>query len=813
MLVVSTVLFSFVILGINFDNFLKENDFDATKKRMIHAFSRVTSHVEAIRSSLTAGIAFNQTDESLLASIELINNYQDKENYNAVLLDEEKKNVAEKLLDKVKFSFNRDIALYDKNSELIAFIVKHDGEYLLNFISYDNGKRFVWQKLESQPRYIITEYNSSESNFIHYHHPAYYAINDATNDTLVTYHSNSNGLYIKSHHNITDPKSRQIIAHIEMTNLLDSAYFAHLSIDLNVDIHREENCSMDATDLLRSDIEDLHVTQNDLSYMACGYIDTLDGKLFITAKLQKELLQQNLRENRYQLLLLIIGVTVVILTLLHYLFKRSLATPLSQLMEQIQKVRNRDYEHLSLVKSGDELETISNNIDLLASTVRSREASLKESRENLRYLSDHDVLTGLPNRRFFEQKVQEAHLFANEHNSRFALLFIDVDHFKEVNDTLGHPVGDILLRKIAETLNLFTTTGDTLARIGGDEFIILVEKYDHDKLTEMLGNMIKRFNQPLECHEYKLISTISVGIAVYPMDADDNISLIQYADLALSRQKDKGGNGYNFFSYEMAIGYKERVSILRQLKEAVKDYAGFYLVYQPKISVTTKKIVAVEALIRWNSPLNGPVRPDQFITFAEESGLIVPLGKWILLQACSDFVKLKKDYPILQYIGINISIVQLLQDNILTTLDETINTTGISPEHIEIEITESYIATSDQRVLGLLDKFREKKTKLSIDDFGTGYSSLNYLHKLPVTALKIDKTFIDNVPHSQESILIIQSIISLSKAFNLSVTAEGVEEIEQVKFLESIGCDEIQGYYYSRPLTYEQLVEYIKEHS
>jgi len=806
--VVSTLLFSFLILGINFDAFLKENDFEATTKKMTHAFSRLLSHIDDIKSSLIKGIAFNQTDESLLASIELINNYQDKYHYNAILLDEEKKNIAQKLLDKVKLSFNKDIALYDKSGELIAFVVSTGDEYQLNFISYENGEKTLYQKLESQEGYSQKSYTSSD--FVNYTHPQYYEPKEATDKIPITYHANNHGLYIKSHHNMHHNNTNQIIAHIEMTHLLDSKYFDRISFDLNVDIKRDTNGSKRAIDLFKDDIEKLDVIQDELHYVASGTIMTHDGEFYITLKLQKSLLQHNLMKNRYHLLVLIFGVTLVILALLHYLFKRNLAIPLEELMEQIKMIQNRDYTLATPIKSGDELETISRNIHLLASTVHAREVSLKKSQENLRYLSDHDTLTGLPNRRFFENKIEEARLYADGCDTPFALLFIDVDHFKEINDTLGHPIGDILLQQITKRLSQFITDENMVARIGGDEFIILVYNYEHDKLNKTLEEIIQKFNQPLECMEYKIIITLSIGVAIYPHDATDNITLLQYADLALGLQKERGGNGSLYFGDEMAKEYHQRISILRQLKDSVNDFSGFYLLYQPKISITTKKIIAVEALVRWNSPQNGLVNPDQFITYAEESGLIVPLGKWIMYQAFSDFVKIQQEHPTLKYIGINISIVQILHDNIPNTIQEAINLTGIAPQSIEIEITESYMATKDLRIREILEKIRQMDIKLSIDDFGTGYSSLNYLHKLPVTGLKIDKTFIDNLPFSVESISVIEAIIALSRAFKLSVTAEGVENIKQVEFLEAIGCDEIQGYYYSKPLTFIELQKYIE---
>ena len=811
-LVIFSLFFSFIILGLNFDSFLKENDYKATHKRMTHGFDRIVTHIAESKQSLSKGISFTQSDESLLASIDLINNYQDKENYNSVLLDEEKKIIAQKLLNKVKLSLNNHIILYDINGELLAYVIKRKEQYQLNFISYRDGKQVLFSKYEDEDVYHQIPFKPHK--LIEYQHNIYYNMNDATTNILITYHLDDTDIFIKSHHNILSQDGSSIVAHIEMSYSLNQAYFKHLSEDLNMMISLQHSSSDDSSNsksLLDTEIErSLVMKQTADSYNAEMFLDTEDGRINITMTLQKSILQHNLKENRYQLFLLILGVTLMILLLLRFLFHRGLAIPLELLMKQIYRVQQRDYSPVEVLRTGDELEAISQNINQLAFTINSRESELKKSQETLTYLSYHDVLTTLPNRRFFEEKLQIALESANqnEDKNRFALLFLDLDGFKEVNDTLGHPIGDKLLQKVSQSLKDTIDSDDTVARFGGDEFMILVNQiHKNEKIELLIQKIMDIFQKPFSCQDYEVRSTISIGITKYLDDGDDGVSLISNADLALHQAKINGGNTYCYFTHEMVQKLRKRINMINNMKSAFDTFKQFYLLYQPKISTSTGKIIAVEALVRWNSS-DGLIRPDEFIGLSEETGLIIPLGEWILHQACSDFVQLQRENCLLEQISVNISTVQMTQSNMLQTVRNVLRDTKIEAKYLELEITESYLVHTDQSALELLQKFRDMNIQLAIDDFGTGYSSLSYLQKLPVTRLKIDKSFIDDLPYSKESVAIATAIMTLGKTFDLSITAEGVETKEQLDFLKDIGCDEIQGYYYAKPLTLDGLREF-----
>jgi EAL domain-containing protein (putative c-di-GMP-specific phosphodiesterase class I) len=305
-----------------------------------------------------------------------------------------------------------------------------------------------------------------------------------------------------------------------------------------------------------------------------------------------------------------------------------------------------------------------------------------------------------------------------------------------------------------------------------------------------------------------LNTTASIGIALCPDDGEDTVTLIKHADMAMYQAKEAGRNHYSFFSAELAASVKRRIDQAHALKKAVRDLDEFHLLYQPKICLRTGRVESTEALVRWQSASLGFVLPDQFIRLAEESNLIIPLGEWIIDQAFRDFMFFQQSGSPVKKICVNVSGIQLINSDIVSTVQQAIKRTGIRPEQIELEITEGSLATKEKKALQALDRLRAMHIDLAIDDFGTGYSSMSYLQELPVTRLKIDKSFIDNLPTSEESNAIVRAIIALAKTFHLHITAEGVETEEQVKFLRKAGCDEIQGYFYAKPLYGEEFLTF-----
>lgn len=510
------------------------------------------------------------------------------------------------------------------------------------------------------------------------------------------------------------------------------------------------------------------------------------------------------------MLLIIIVVTLVVLITLRVIFFKTLISPLDLLMEQIHKIEKQHYEPSALVRTGDELEEISKNINQLAGAVQDRERALLASQKQLEFLSLHDPLTALPNRRLFNKRLQQAIRRARRNCSQLAILFLDLDEFKQVNDSLGHNIGDQLLIEIALRM---TETREfeplITARLGGDEFTILIEESSgKSDIAAAAEQLLKLFRTPFTCSEYELSTTASIGIAVFPDDGEDIVTLIKHADMAMYQAKETGRNNYSFFSAMLAADVKNRIDRVNALKQAVHNFDEFHLLYQPKVCLRTGKVESMEALVRWQSPLLGFVMPDQFIRLAEETNLIIPLGEWIIERAFHDFMRFQQQGSPAKKICVNISGVQLLQGDIVSTVQRAITRTGIRPEQIELEITEGSLATKEIKALQALACFREMRIDLAIDDFGTGYSSMSYLQQLPVTRLKIDKSFIDNLPDSTESGAIVQAIIALARTFHLHITAEGVETAEQLNFLKKLGCDEIQGYFYAKPLSDKEFLTF-----
>ena len=817
LIAVLSIVIAITILGVYFDMFLKDIYFIDAKHRILDAREKIKVDIKNQESELIKGISFIKDDKQMLASVSLINNYQDKKNYNAILLDEEKKDLTEQLLKRVKISFNSDIVLYDKNEELIAFVVRDEKGYRLNFISYENSKKFLYTKYERDSKYLKEEYkDKSEYPFKHI---SYYTQPDLKSTTPITYHYMNNSLYIRAHKSIFNSKTGNTIVHIEMSYKMGAVYFKNISSNLNMNISMTDkpSCQKKSLPLFQKSIfKDNDIVQNKRDYHVCyKIVAAKDQTTYIIISLEKSILNIALNKNRMELLFFLVLLTLITLIILYYLFNSILSQPLNRLMKNIFKIEKGDYSESAVIKSNDELEEISINVNNLAKAVNARESQLIESQKKLEYLSTHDELTGLLNRRLFNRSFEQALENAKIKELKLALLFIDLDQFKQVNDTLGHIVGDDLLVQVANRLSSYLGENNTLGRIGGDEFTIFVESFERrDEVESFAQNILDEFHTPFVCGEYEINITASIGIAVYPYDGFDYVTLSKNADLAMYKSKDVGRNNYSFFSVEFSNYLEKRANVINALKVALQNKDEFILLYQPKISIETKKIVGIEALIRWNSSVLGFVTPDEFISVAEDTHMIIEIGKWVLNKACSDFVKLKSNACCsIEQISINVSAVQLQYSDMIESVKETIAQTNISAKEIELEVTESYTATNEINVIETLSKFREMGISLAIDDFGTGYSSLSYLQKLPITRLKIDKAFVDDLPNSTESVAVVNAIIALAQSFNLKITVEGVETIERVKFFEDKYCDDIQGYVYSKPISFDELKEFVANNS
>ncbi len=435
----------------------------------------------------------------------------------------------------------------------------------------------------------------------------------------------------------------------------------------------------------------------------------------------------------------------------------------------------------------------------------------KQTEERLLKLANFDSLTGLPNRALFRDRLRRAITRAQRNKTRLALLFLDLDRFKNINDSLGHHAGDQLLRGVAKRLTQNARKGDTVARLGGDEFTVILENIHTPDDASLVANKILELMEPpfrLDGHE--LVVSPSIGITLYPDDAEDMRSLLKNADTAMYRSKEQGGNRYQFYTEGMNARAYEHLILESNLRHAL-ERDQFELYFQPQIDLHTHGIIGIEALIRWNHPERGFLAPDKFVPFAEETGLIIPIGEWALNNACLEAKRWQESGLPPVRIAVNLSMRQFRQKMFVDLVANALANSELDPHLLELEITESFLAQNVDQATKVLRQLHELGVQLSVDDFGTGYSSLSYLKRFPLNTLKIDQSFVKDLDSGPQGATIAEAIIALGKSLDLNIIAEGVETEEQVFFLKSRGCDRVQGYFVSPPLSRHEIVDWLKE--
>jgi diguanylate cyclase (GGDEF)-like protein/PAS domain S-box-containing protein len=414
--------------------------------------------------------------------------------------------------------------------------------------------------------------------------------------------------------------------------------------------------------------------------------------------------------------------------------------------------------------------------------------------------AQHDFLTGLPNRMLLNDRVNQAITAAPRHGKKVAILFLDLDGFKHINDSLGHGIGDKLLQSIAKRLVDCVRASDTVSRQGGDEFVVLLSEVAHAPDTAVTARrMLQTVAEPHCVDQHELHVTTSIGLSVYPDDGMDAETLIKNADTAMYQAKENGRQSYQFFKPAMNVRAVERQSIEESLRRAV-ERQEFTLHYQPKINLRTRGITGAEALIRWTHPTRGPVSPAHFIPVAEDCGLIVPIGNWVLREACRQARTWVDAGLFPGTMAVNISSMEFRDDNFLNGVFAVLRETRLDPGALELELTESVLMKRAESAAKVLETLRASGVQLAIDDFGTGYSSLSYLRRFPIDALKIDQSFVRQIDSASDETTIVTAIISMGRSLKLRVVAEGVESLRELTFLQAQQCDEAQGYYFSRPV-------------
>jgi len=442
--------------------------------------------------------------------------------------------------------------------------------------------------------------------------------------------------------------------------------------------------------------------------------------------------------------------------------------------------------------------------------VRRTNDELSSALAMIQRMATHDTLTGLPNRALFNESLGHAIAQAERHQRSIAIFFLDMDRFKNINDTLGHGVGDRVLQEIARRLTGAVRASDLMARLGGDEFVLLVEDYgDTSDLADIASKVIASFDGTMMVDGQELALSASVGICTYPEDGKDGQTLLSNADIAMYRAKEQGRNRFCFYAAELNHLSQERLALEAGLRHAL-ERGEIEVHYQPKIDFGTGRVTGVEALIRWRHPTLGLLMPDRFIALAEEIGEIIPIGYWTLRRVCERARRWHEQGMHLS-MAVNLSASQFHQSELVAELGSILKSTGMAPQALELEITESMVMKDPERAVTIMEALRRMGVRLSIDDFGTGHSSLGYLKRFPINQLKVDRTFVRDLPHNNDDIAITRAVIAMAHSLKMSVVAEGVEHQQQFDLLRAEGCDEFQGFYCRPPLEEADLMRFLAE--
>jgi diguanylate cyclase (GGDEF)-like protein/PAS domain S-box-containing protein len=433
----------------------------------------------------------------------------------------------------------------------------------------------------------------------------------------------------------------------------------------------------------------------------------------------------------------------------------------------------------------------------------------KRTEEHIRHIASYDELTGLPNRRMFHEHLSHALVQAQRNSKPLVVMFIDLDRFKNVNDTLGHAAGDLVLTDVAKRLRGCLRDSDHVGRLGGDEFVVLIEELPQlANANRVAMKILETVAKPFVVSGREFHLGASIGISTFPEDGRDLPNLLKNADIAMYRAKEQGKNNYQYYSAQMNIRALERLEMESDLRRAL-ERNEFLLHYQPKINIASEKITSMEVLVRWKHPTKGLIQPAEFIQLAEETGLIVPLGHWVLKTACAQNRSWQlQGLPPLR-LAVNLSARQFSHAGILQDIANVLTETGLDPATLELEITESMVMKDPDHAVALLNKIKAMGIHLSIDDFGTGYSSLSQLKRFPIDSLKIDRSFIHDLPGGADDSAITKAILAMAHSLKLNVIAEGVETTEQLHFLRSNDCDELQGYYFSKPVPEDEFARLV----
>ncbi|MBP1728885.1 MAG: diguanylate cyclase/phosphodiesterase [Deltaproteobacteria bacterium] len=538
----------------------------------------------------------------------------------------------------------------------------------------------------------------------------------------------------------------------------------------------------------------------------------VDGKPVGTVVIHSDMVELH---KKLRLFLGVVAMIMLASSALAYLLARWLqgliSRPVMELATAMKRVSTeKNYALRATAASNDEIGDLIGGFNEMLGEIEARDEILKQRQEHLQLLAHFDTLTRLPNRMLFNDRLTQALYQAGRTEQKMAVMFVDLDHFKDINDTFGHRIGDLLLELVAVRLQHIIRSCDTVARMGGDEFTLFVQDVKTAENACLVAQKIGSELADLYLIEGKeVFVTASIGIALFPEDGMTVDELLRCADTAMYQAKENGKNHFEFYSKEMNVRTSQRLEMQKHLCQALeRDELELY--YQPKVAVASGRVTGMEALVRWRHPDQGMIPPGRFISLAEESGLIIRLGEWVLRSACQQVMAWQAEgYEPLR-VAVNVSGYQFRRQNFAATVAGIVAETGFDPAFLELELTESTIMRNVEATVGTLNALKEMGVHIAIDDFGIGYSSLSQLKRFPIDSLKIDRSFICNVTSSKDDLAIVVAIIAMARSLGLKIIAEGVETAEQMAVICEQGCHEMQGYHFSRPVPAMKFIEFLR---
>jgi diguanylate cyclase len=537
----------------------------------------------------------------------------------------------------------------------------------------------------------------------------------------------------------------------------------------------------------------------------------LEGKQIGAVVIQSN--KESLQEKLY-LFLAVTGAVMLVAAVIAYIIsirlQRLISEPIMCLVQTMKRVSHeKNYSLRSERKSTDEIGALIDGFNEMLKEIDERDELLKERYDHLQQLAHFDTLTRLPNRVLFYDRLTQALLQAWRLRQKVAIFFVDLDQFKDINDTLGHRIGDLLLVEVARRFNEIVRASDTVGRMGGDEFTLFLQNVATAENAALVAQkLVANIARPYMIDGHEIFITASLGITMFPDDGDTADELLKNADAAMYHVKEHGKNTHQFYSQEMNLKTSNRLALQNSLRHAL-ERDELVLFYQPKVDIATMQMTGMEALLRWNHPELGLLGPDRFIPLAEETGLIINIGEWVLRTACRQLKEWEGEGVPLCKLAVNVSAVQFRKHDFAESLFRILQEYDVSPRLIELELTESAVMQDVEASVAVLKEFKRRGIRISIDDFGTGYSSLSFLKRFPIDSLKIDRSFIFNLTSSIDDSAIVTAIIAMAHSLNLNIIAEGVETASQLTFLSERGCHEMQGYLFSKPVAAGEMAKLI----